>query len=80
MLFRSKDGKTGEIRVENAEFYPTVTHYNQSIQDFKVYLLKDYSDDLASQHYLSSEISRQFFINLTDQIMKQPQNIKIIYE
>ena len=75
-----KDGKTGEIRVENAEFYPTVTHYNQSIQDFKVYLLKDYSDDLASQHYLSSEISRQFFINLTNQIMKQPQNIKIIYE
>lgn len=75
-----KDGKTKEIRVENAELYPTVTHYNKSIQDFKVYTLKDYNDELASKHYLSHEISRQFFIDLTNQIMKQPKDIKIIYE
>ncbi len=75
-----KDGKTKEIRVENAELYPTVTHYNKSIQDFKVYTLKDYTDKLASKHYLSHEISRQFFIDLTNQIMKQPKDIKIIYE
>ncbi len=75
-----KDGKTGEIRVENAKLYPTVTHYNKSIQDFKVYTLKDYTDELAAQHYLSYEISRKFFIDLTNQIMKQPQDIQIIYE
>lgn len=75
-----KDGKTKEFRIENAELYPTVTHYNKSIQDFKVYTLKDYTDKLASQHYLSHEISRKFFIDLTNQIMKQPKDIKIIYE
>lgn len=75
-----KDGKTKEIRIENAELYPTVTHYNKSIQDFKVYTLKDYTDKLATQHYLSHEISRKFFIDLTNQIMKQPKDIKIIYE
>lgn len=75
-----KDGKTKAIRIENAQLYPTVTHYNKAIQDFKVYALKDYNDQLASQHYLSHEISRKFFIDLTDQIMKQPEHITIIYE
>ncbi len=74
-----KDGKTGEIRIEQAKLYPTITHYNHSLADFKVYLLKDYSDELASQHYLSNEISRQFFIDLTNQIMGNPNQISIIY-
>lgn len=74
-----KDGKTGEISVKDAQFYPTITHYNKAIQDFKTYALKDYTDDLAQAHYLSSEISRQFFIDLTNQIVKAPEDIEIIY-
>lgn len=74
-----KHGDTGEISVENAKFYPTVTHYNKAIQDFKTYALKDYTDDLAQAHYLSASISRQYFIDLTKQILKAPENIEIIY-
>lgn len=74
-----KDGKTDEIRIEHAQFLPTVTQFNTAMQDFRVYLLKDYTDELASKHYLRQEISRQFFIDLTEQILGKPEGIEIIY-
>lgn len=74
-----KDGKSGEIRIEHAQLYPTVTQYNKGISDFKVYALKDYTDDLAGQHYLSQEISRQFFIDLTNEIVGNPEQIEVVY-
>lgn len=75
-----KDGKDGSIRIEHAQLYPTVTQYNHDLADFKVYLLKDYTDELAHSHYLSQEISRQFFVDLTKQIMNDVKGIEIIYE
>lgn len=74
-----KDGTTGNIRVEAAKFYPTVTHFNRNIQDFKVYLLKDYTDALASQHNLSASISRQYFIDLTNEVIGTPEHIEVVY-
>lgn len=71
--------KTRETRIEEAQFYPTVTQFNSAMQDFHVYLLQDYSDDLASKHYLANEISRQYFIDLTNQIMGTPEGIEILY-
>ncbi len=74
-----KDGTSGAIRVENAQLYPTVTQYNHAISDFKVYALRDYNDELAAQHYLSHIISRQYFIDLTNEIMGNPEGIEIVY-
>ncbi len=74
-----KDGTDGSIRIEHACLYPTVTQYNHDLADFKVYLLKDYNDDLASSHYLSQTISKQYLIDLTNQIMESVEGIDIIY-
>ncbi|MCI8540245.1 MAG: CapA family protein [Erysipelotrichaceae bacterium] len=74
-----QDSISKEIRIELAQLYPTVTHYNQAIADFKVYLLKDYTDELAAKHYLSAEISRSFFIDLAKQIMGENSGIELVY-
>ena len=74
-----KSGKTGEITVENIKWYPTVTHYNMNgdytkgTRNFKVYLLKDYSKEMAKNHGLNPRvnyvITRDYFINKTNEIM-----------
>lgn len=74
-----KDGESGSISIEQAKFYPTVTHFDKKMQNFKTYALKDYTDDLASQHYLSSTISRQYFIDLSNEVIGQPENIEVIH-
>ena len=74
-----KDGATGKIRIEAVKFYPTVTHFNRIFQNFKVYLLKDYTDALASEHYLSTSISRQYFIDLTKEVIGTPEHIEVVY-
>ena len=64
-----KDGNTGETTVENVKWYPVVNHisygdYMAGTRDYRVYLLKDYTDELASQHRLG--ITRQYFIDKTE--------------
>lgn len=73
------DGVSGEVSVGNAKFYPTVTHFDKGISHFKAYLLKDYTEDLASSHSLSATISRQYFANLATEVMKDTKNIEIVY-
>lgn len=65
-----KLGKTGEIKIENVKFYPTITHFTEGAINFKVYLLKDYTDELGHQHGLANQgTSRHNFIELTKEIM-----------
>lgn len=54
-----KDGETGEISIEAPLFIPTVTHYKDTpgkmsndtgFRDFKIYLLEDYTEELAAKH------------------------------
>ncbi len=76
-----KNGKTGAISIENVKFYPTVTHFEPVFTKFKSYLLKDYTDELASQHglngYAGQMITRQFFIDAVNEIMND--QFEIIY-
>lgn len=76
-----KNGKTGAISIENVKFYPTVTHFEPVFTKFKSYLLKDYTDELASQHglngYAGQTITRQFFIDAVNEIMND--QFEIIY-
>lgn len=74
-----KDGSTKQIRVEKAQFYPVVTHFIANMQEFKTYALKDYTDELANTHYLHDDISKDYFIDLCNEIMGQPEDIEIIY-
>ncbi len=54
-----KDAQTGEISIESPLFIPTVTHYeaeskvasnDTGYREFKIYLLSDYTEELASRH------------------------------
>ena len=64
-----KDGETGEISIEDVSFMPTVTHFTSGFQNFKVYALKDYTDELAQAHglngYAGEWISRAYFSEMT---------------
>ena len=75
-----KDGNTGEITVENVKWYPVVNHisngdYTAGTRDYRVYLLKDYTDELASQHRLG--VTRQYFIDKTEEVMND--KFEIVY-
>jgi poly-gamma-glutamate synthesis protein (capsule biosynthesis protein) len=45
-----KDG--AKTYIENPKLTPLITHYNQNFSDFKVYLLKDYNENLSKKHRL----------------------------
>lgn len=74
-----KNGESGKISIENVAFYPTVTHYNKNMQDFKTYALKDYTDELAQLHYCSPDVSRAYFIQVTNDVVKASDDIKVVY-
>lgn len=76
-----KDGKMQEYRIENAQFLPTVTWFQPNFQNFKTYVLKDYTDDLAKSHGLAADqdVSRSFFINKVEEVIGHPQDIEVIY-
>ena len=46
-IYKNADGITS---VKEASVMPTVTHYNVNSRGFKVYPLKDYTDELANVH------------------------------
>lgn len=46
-ISRNKDDS---IYIKESSIMPTVTHYNVNSRGFRVYPLKDYTDELASQH------------------------------
>ncbi len=57
----------GTVTVENVQWYPTVNHFDKHVMNFKIYLLKDYTNELAAKHGLS--VSREYFIQETNDIM-----------
>lgn len=75
----SLNGETGEVVSKDAAFYPTVTHFDSGLTHFETYLLKDYSEAMASTHYYSSMLSRQYFIDLCTSVMKNAEGIDVIY-
>lgn len=82
-----KNGETGEITFENVKWYPTVTHYdmggnfNKGTRNYKVYLLKDYTEEMAKNHGLNPRvdyvITRDYFINQTKKVLTD--KFEIVY-
>lgn len=76
-----KSGQDNTISVENVKFYPTVTHFKQGFTEFKTYLLKDYTEELAAQHglngYNGQLITRDLFVEYTNEIMND--EFELIY-
>lgn len=46
------DGDEVTVEITDTDFIPTVTHFNR--QDHTVYLLKDYTDELAQKSYMKA--------------------------
>ena len=58
-----------EVTFDNIEILPTVTQIYPGYSGFAVYLLKDYTDELASQHMLASRgLSRSYLIDLAQNV------------
>lgn len=56
-----KDGKTGKYRVDNAQFIPTITHYDIGYKNFTTYTFDDYNETLASKHHINSIYGASYF-------------------
>lgn len=46
--------KDGRVQIENASAVPMITHYDKNITNYKIYKLSDYTDKLASEHFVST--------------------------
>lgn len=65
---------------DQVQFLPTVTQIGPHFASYETYALKDWSNQLGENHVLSQrgyDISREYFINLTHQVMND--KIEIIY-
>lgn len=70
-----------EVSFKDVAFWPTVTHIEGNFSFFRTYALKDYTDELAARHTLTTQYqqdnTRAYYIHLTNQVMND--KIKIIY-
>ena len=75
------DKKKKDVKIEEVEFWPTITYIGDNYQTYKTYALKDYTNELANQHMIhvnqGQDLSREYFIQRTNEIMND--KIKIVY-
>lgn len=73
------DPNDNSKKIENVVFTPLVNHYDTSHENFKIYRLKDYNNELASKHALKSqyELSYEYFKQLTDDVIDS--NVDVVY-
>lgn len=55
----TKNYETGKLDISNVKFIPTVTHYLRGADDVKIYLLSQYTDELAKRQ--ANRISESSF-------------------
>lgn len=69
-----------EFEFVNVAFLPTITHITDNFYNYSTYVLKDYTNELASNHTLAKKgqnVTREYFIELVNEVMND--NIEIIY-
>ena len=72
----------GTVFIKEASVMPTVTHYNVNSREFKVYPLKDYTDELASTHGVSQydgKVSVERFKNIFENVFKDNTAVSLDY-
>lgn len=72
---------TKEVAFKNVKFLPTVTYIGGNMSDYRTYALKDYTNDIASSHfvsvYMGQDTSREYYIQRVHEIMND--KIEIVY-
>ncbi len=61
--------RDGKVQIENASAVPMITHYDKNITNYTIYKLSDYTDKLASEHFVST--SNKFTPNKLMEKMKK---------
>ncbi len=56
-----KDGKSGEVTIEESSLVPLVIHYNEDFTQVGVYKLSDYTEALAQEHKIHKEDEKAEF-------------------
>ncbi len=76
LVFNPNDKTT---KIEAVSFEPTINYYSSAFQKFKIYPIKDYTDEIARTHGLaaSQNMSKQYFIDIVDKVMGD--DVEIIY-
>lgn len=67
--------------IKDVEFWPTITYIRGQMEFYRTYVLKDYTDELAASHMLTTnygqDVSRQYFIDKVNAVMND--KVKIVY-
>ncbi len=84
-------GAMGEVKIcsteekgtyiDSASVMPIVTHYNTNSRGFKVYPLKDYTDELAQKHGVAQydgKVSKERFQKIFDKVFSQNTAVTIM--
>lgn len=70
-----------EVAFKDVKFLPTVTYIGGNFEVYRTYALKDYTNDLAASHTLTTQyqqdVTREYFINKVNTVMND--KVDIIY-
>lgn len=73
-----------KAKITNPSFAPTVTWISPDLRRYSTQLFKDYTDDEAASQYVTvvqgQDCSRQYVKEYVDQVMGQPEGLRIITE
>lgn len=67
-----KNNNTGKIEIENVVFSGVVTHYGYSASNIRIYMLDDYTEELASKHGVKSKtasFSLQYLRDIMNEVI-----------
>lgn len=67
-----KNNNTGKIEIENVVFSGVVTHYGYGSSNIRIYMLDDYTEELASKHGVKSKtasFSLQYLKDIVDEVI-----------
>lgn len=56
----TRNPQTRELSISDSQLIPLVTHYNYEKNEYSVYKLEDYSEELAGEHSVHEETSEPF--------------------
>ena len=63
----TKDPKSQELTIAQADLVPLVTHYNHEKEAYAVYPLEEYTEELAAEHGIHEETSDTFTLETLKQ-------------
>ena len=56
----TRDPQTKELSISDSKLIPLVTHYNYEKNEYSVYKLEDYTEELANEHSIHQETTETF--------------------